>query len=1260
MATDADNLKIQQQINAVLAERSRILDAQASRIADQVELAMQLCKALKCEEVDKTTERIEQLRSSLQSAAKDAGTAGGSISSAMQDAAAAIAAAAAEAEKLRKKEIAGVEKSLKSLGKFGQGVFGHMVNSVKALGNGILDAAQFVSSLALSIINIPIKIFDVLLDKAAELAGNTAIFDAMENVREQFGDIGKGFGKQVVDGGASIRSSLKDAGLSAAKVFGTGPEGIARSIDASREMAMALGDAVEILGEDFDKVAGPLFVLQKGLGLTEENMKGLVIASRLAGRSATDMLKDIQKLSKDMSEKFGMSSKVVARDMAYMLQNTAKYGKLSAAQVAATVVYVKKLGLEVKQIEGLVTAFDDFETAATNASKLAQAFGMNVDAMRMMKEQDPGKRLEMLRVSFAATGKSIDMMTRQEKQLLAQTAGLDEAIVEQALSAKNAGKSYRELSKEAEITAKKQKTQQEMFEDLGNNIKRVVEALDYSGGLLSNFFKGFGEGLARSQNGRKVLYDIVGLLKQVRQLGRLVGDAFAQAFPGVKEMLENLGPLVKTGIKVDDLAAAFKSFFAVLQSDPAKAVSEFIDTFSRGIDNATSLTGPGGAFLQGLKTFSSTVIKIFAGIVDNLGPRIASAIDTLAKVIGDPDGIEAGFKKLAGEGETMFSPLYNAIIRQAPQLWESLKGLITATWDKYGDDITKFLGLYLGANLGIGIMKYAIIGMFAALPGMIASSMGGGAGEGLLTVIAKKIVNKGLSRAAAGIGGKALGATGIGLAIAAAISASDIDKITGDTLQKKLDNNEIKYSGSIAGGKIAATIVNALTLGFLSDETYTNIAVAMASLQDGIFSLIEKYLGTGIAENISQQFTANFRMLSGVGDIIFGLITLDLSKLLNGIRGFMFGLTQKLLNLVMAIPVFIANLYAKYWATVIEYGLKAFASISKFSKNLTDSITFDGVKSAIFSILEKKIKEPFVQWMKGFKDFALSFAKQVASPLVTLREGFQRGLKAFEDNGTNNEGITNAVISQVIPDPGTVKKSLELSGEAIKGATIENLNSLGDEIAPYIKMTPAQIDKTTKRLNEGIVNMQKIIAGINNEGLVKMRESMTVMDTGAITMFRDFTGQIEELADLSSVVEGYMIKAMNSYVAMSNIIGAAAATADGTDRFVSEYRSGMVTYVEKVITELRELDTLLDDITISSLDGTIDSLNSKLLVNNKQIKIENKPINIKLNIGISFKAEDFTKNIFAVAGKLVKDGNTTLQDFTNTTYKEYEKEHKLD
>ncbi len=1253
MATDADNLKIQQQINAVLAERSRMLDAQASRIADQVELALQLCRALKCEEVDKTTERIEQLRSSLQSAAKDAENSGSSISGAMQKVADAIAAAAAEAEKLREKEIVEVEKSLRSLGKFGQGVFGHMVNSIKALGNGILDAAQFVSSLALAIINIPIKIFDVLLDKAAELAGNTAIFDAMENVREQFGDIGKGFGKKVVDGGASIRASLKDVGLSAAKVFGTGPEGIARSIDASREMAVALGDAVEILGENFDDVAGPLFVLQKGMGLTEENMKGLVIASRLAGRSATDMLKDIEKLSTDMSKKFGMSSKVVARDMAYMLQNTAKYGKLSAAQVAATVVYVKKLGLEVKQIEGLVSAFDDFETAATNASKLAQAFGMNVDAMQMMKEQDPGKRLEMLRTSFAATGKSIDMMTRQEKQLLAQTAGLDEAIVEQALSAKNAGKSYRQLSTEAELSAKRQKSQQEMFEDLGNSIKRVVEALDYSGGLLSNFFKGFGEGLARSQNGRKVLYDLVGLLKQVRQLGRDVGNAFAQAFPGVKEMLENLGPLVKSGLVVKDLTAAFKSFFATLQSDPAKAVSDFIDTFSSGIENATSLTGPGGAFLQGLKTFSSTVIKIFAGIIDNLGPRIAEAIDTFANAM-EGGGLEAGFKSLAGEGESMFSPLFDAIVRQAPKLWESLKKLISVTWDKYGDDITKFLGLYLGANLGIGIMKYAIIGIFSALPGMIATqlsaALGGASGEGLLTVIARKIVDKGLGPAVKGIAPKLVGATGIGAIIAGAISASDVDKITGDALQNKLDSGEIKNSGAVAGGKMATTLLNAVTLGLLSDETYLSFAEWATGLYDTALNLIEDMFGTNFKNFLSLQMEGSFKVLAGLGDFILGILTLDFAKVGEGLFKFFDGFMDLSVSVLEGLTGTIADLFV--------WGMTSIGKLlGKLIYNLADSIfeLFDFVFSpsqwlVAIERLGAHVLRGFKAVIVGIWNLVSGFFEGIVGFFTGMSEGF------FEAHAEKSKGkATQAVTDAIVPNPDDVKKAFAQTNEELKDVATENTKLLAEEIAPNIGLTPAEIDERTKKLNEGIVNTQKIIAGINNEGLVKLREEMEKLDTGAISMFRDFTSQIEELADLSNEVEGHMTRAMNSYVAMSNIIGAAAATAEGTNRFVSEYKSGMVSYVEKVVTELRELDKLLDDITVSSLDSTIDTLNNKLLVNNKEIKIENKPINIKLNIGISFKAEDFTKNIFAVAGKLVKEGDSTLDRFTNETYNEYEK-----
>jgi len=692
MTTDAENLRIQQQINTVLVERSRMLDTQASRIADQVELALQLCKALKCEEVDRTVERLEEMRRSLDSVGKTAGETTNALLGGLKD-------ANKEADKTKKATI-DIDRAFKSLGSGIKGIFSKGLAGIAAFNEGLIAAGKFVSNLAIAIIGIPFKIFDILTEKAAELAANTEVFDAMERVREQFGDISEGFGKQVVDGLGSIKTAAAATGKSFSRFFGVGPGGVAAAIDASREMAVALGDAVNMLDDDYKNLAGTLVIAQMGLGLTGEDMKGLVIASRLAGKSATSLVSDLEKIAKDMSAKFGMSSKVIARDMAYMLQSTAKYGKLSAAQVAATVVYVKKLGLEVKQIEGLVAAFDDFETAATNASKLAQAFGMNVDALQMMKEQDPGKRLEMLRTSFATTGKSIDMMTRQEKQLLAQTAGLDEAIVEQALSAKNAGKSYQELSKDAEISAKKQKSQQEMFEDLGNAIKQMVEALNYSGGFITNFFTGFAEGLSRSQKGRAVLYDLASLLRGMRQLGREVGKVFVEAFPGVGKMFDGLHKVLsgKDGIGniVKELRKTFQQFFADLKTNPGKAVNDLIDNLSGAFKGGAGAT----MMKDGLVEFVETVSLIIAGLIEKMGLLLETGLKDIASFLSNPSTY---VPNAGGFASKIFAPILAAMKKALPGVLKALGDLILTAAVKFGPYLITAYSVILATQLGLAL-----------------------------------------------------------------------------------------------------------------------------------------------------------------------------------------------------------------------------------------------------------------------------------------------------------------------------------------------------------------------------------------------------------------------------------------------------------------------------------------------------------------------------------------------------------------------------
>ena len=73
MADDLNKqLQIQQQINAVLATRSKVLDAQAGLIAGQAQMAKELCKAMDCADLDGMEERIGAIRAGMKAAADEA------------------------------------------------------------------------------------------------------------------------------------------------------------------------------------------------------------------------------------------------------------------------------------------------------------------------------------------------------------------------------------------------------------------------------------------------------------------------------------------------------------------------------------------------------------------------------------------------------------------------------------------------------------------------------------------------------------------------------------------------------------------------------------------------------------------------------------------------------------------------------------------------------------------------------------------------------------------------------------------------------------------------------------------------------------------------------------------------------------------------------------------------------------------------------------------------------------------------------------
>ena len=74
-----NQLQIQQQINKILQDREAMLQRQSTSISGQVKLAMELCKALECRDLEGMEDRLGGIQQTLREVADEASRSGDSL-----------------------------------------------------------------------------------------------------------------------------------------------------------------------------------------------------------------------------------------------------------------------------------------------------------------------------------------------------------------------------------------------------------------------------------------------------------------------------------------------------------------------------------------------------------------------------------------------------------------------------------------------------------------------------------------------------------------------------------------------------------------------------------------------------------------------------------------------------------------------------------------------------------------------------------------------------------------------------------------------------------------------------------------------------------------------------------------------------------------------------------------------------------------------------------------------------------------------------
>lgn len=791
----SDQVLLQNQINKIIKDRNTLIKQQNSLMTKQAKLAHAVAEAAKGKglgELNKalksTNNEARQLNQNLPAAANQ-----------MRDMGSAASESADKLDQFNKRAIAmgavlgglrGLKKGIGALKSIVSGTF-------KVLGTFVTT----IFNIGKAIISIPFKIFGALVSMSQQM-GSPAFRQALEEVRASFGAIGRtkvreqiySLRKQI--GGLSIESNV--LGLTFGRIFGYGPEGMAKAAKENLELANHLGGSFLGLADRL-KTSGKLLVFfRKGMGFTTEQQATLIKLTEKSGGVFEDRMENLAKLTDAAADGFNLSSKEVGKTVGLMFDDVKTFGNFTDKQMINMATQSRRLGVDLKALQRVASGFDDYEKAQKNVAFLNRSFGMTVDTMKLFREQDPVKRIQMLQKSFKATGRDINKMQRQELEYFANAAEMSEKDAKIIFAKKNLEMDYNAVKKVTNKAEKKSVTTAQVLLKLSKQIERVFgSGGQKSKGFFDKLIHGFGRGIYYTTEFRQVMYNLRRSLMLTGITGRTMGRNFVKHFPGVKQLLGALADFFdpkKFLPTLRQMNRHMKEFY--LNLGQGKTVSESLDILLMRMKRTfvDFYGGKGGAIEQMKKAFDiiatlviNLKLEIMSRVVDAASSGLDAFGDVLSMMMMNPNAVIGG---AAEAGGGMFADRFGksankllskvkfklmpAVKRNAPVIFDALmkllelaRGYIMKNADKIGQ---MMLEMYmLSFKLKLSAMKAVFGGgLETALIGgavMFAPAIGGA-----LSMIVSGIMMRGMAKAAATSAVAA--ATGTGVAAKAGLGAS--------------------------------------------------------------------------------------------------------------------------------------------------------------------------------------------------------------------------------------------------------------------------------------------------------------------------------------------------------------------------------------------------------------------------------------------------------------------------------------------------------
>lgn len=1230
----ASQLDIERAINRALKERTSLLQEQSGLINDQLGKIAGLSKAWEGAGPQEIIEAIEQVNEALAQTAEEA-----------------AASAAASGEMSTKMQahlgrIRGPVGVLLSQFQKLKGTWPALTAGAAAFVDGLVSGFKFVKNVLSStldllgsiasgfmrvsteILMMPFRSLEALIQVSNRLTEiMEAVARATEEVRQQFGDLATNAGGAVMRMARDVGKGFEHLGLGSFRVFGSMDEVIQHVNKTMTEM----GSAFEALREEFQLSGGELLLMQRGLGLTGEHMGSLARRAKAMGRPLGHELGEMTKYSKSFGAAFGISAKTISRDMGEMVKDVQHFGNMGPKELAKISVYAKKLVIDTKELLGVIDKFDTFEDAAISAAMLSQAFGAQTDAVKLMRAESPADRVDELRRAFFSAGKSAEHLTRQELKLLSQTTGLSEEAARAAFSQKNMGDSMQDLEKQGRLTEKRQLSTAEAIQKMADQIERAVKPFGKFKSFLGAFADGFTRGMLAQEQFRGMLMKLDRALAATYRMGMQVGNAFVEAFPGMKKMLAGLSDLLSLGEDakgrlrpfsafLEGVKKGFESLFKSIAGGGPVSIVKLMETVKTSFfDSFAPDTLKGRALLRQLNEFTGAVGRVFAGMVR----AIAEGIEKGSRLI---ESFIKGEKlpRIPGKGfaSNIVNPVADALEESWPRVKTAVIDLLETAWKRAEGPVMSIAGK-IGAAFMLAMFTSAVIkvattlAMFKIAAAMNAAAIakagatGAAAGTGTFASVGSTIaaaVSNPVGWIAAGLA--AMGALGVGVNRGMEEFLPGFEERFGNGLQSRT-------------AAAAAGVADTFTIGLLGTDVASSIGEWVASAAMTMGDIIRSTFGERVADSLRAVFDSQLDVFSSFGGLIEALFEGDAGTVVTRAELFGRDLMDSIINVVTdMLPAFV-EIGAKLLGFML---VKAPVKLLELAiTKLVPAVgqTFSLMGAAVFGMLSGMVKH-LRSWLK--LNLGGPFMGAIDSVLFgfeALFGGVASGFAWFAD--------TFATWRRMLDAFGGSVGVISVAWEGVKLMFKDTITWLMDKTdiffaLDYWKELGLNVLKGLKHHLEDVGNVliEPLTTGIE---LLKKKLGISSPSRVMMQMGDDMSqGLIKGLGNIPTSMNEIVGSGMDAAAKAVELGMPVLDSRVMNAPFLSDAKkSPAIRMITGLVEEANAINDSLANLPPINLEARLEALADRIGVKKENFTIKHDKLNIVINLDVTMEAEKLAK-----------------------------------